>query len=84
MGAFIPQISGSQQSVHYGVDQHIAVAVADQSLVVGNGYPSQHQPASLPQTVGVESDANSKCHGKSTCGEFVRLPTWLMAAGMGY
>ena len=69
MGAFVPQISGPQQGIHYGVDQHITVAVTYQSLIVGDGHASQHQPAARRQAVGVEPDTDSKCHDKSTCGD---------------
>ena len=56
---FVAQVSRAQQSVHDGMHQHVPVAVAHQSLVMGHRNAAQDEAAVRAEGVGVKAYAGA-------------------------
>ena len=56
--ADVAQGGGAEQGVDHGVQQHVAVAVADRLPIVGNADAADAQRPARPKSVRVVSDSN--------------------------
>jgi len=60
METFVSQIGRPQQGVHDRVHQHIAVAMAGESSVMGNIHSAEDKPAAFGQGMGIETDPRAE------------------------
>ena len=69
MTADIAERRGAQQRIAQGMDQHIAVGMGEQTLIMGNGDAAQYQGTARAEAMGIVAVADPQ-HARSCCCKY--------------